>query len=133
MDTKLNFHHLGVACRNIDATAAAYENLGYKRSETVFDPLQNVRICFLHHAEMPCVELLEPVDEKSPVVQILAKNGTAPYHTCYAVSDMETAVKELKAHRYLAVSKPQPACAIGNKRVAFLFHKDMGLIELVEK
>lgn len=127
------FHHFGVACRDIDKTAEAYSELGYSKGETVFDPLQNINICFLTHTAMPLVELLSPVDENSPVVQILDKNGVTPYHTCYAVENLEDAIKVFKRRRYVIVSKPKEACAIENRRVAFLYNADMGLIELVEK
>ncbi len=110
-----------------------YEAMGYKRSAIVFDPLQNVNICFLYHQEMPTVELLAPVDDKSPVVKTIEKNGVTPYHTCYSVADLDEAIKELKSRKYLVVSKPKEAVAFGGKRVAFLFHKSMGLIELVEE
>lgn len=133
MEMQVGFHHVGVACENIDATAAKYEELGYKRGETILDSLQNVNICFLTHPKMPCVELLAPVDENSPVVQILKRNGTTPYHFCYTVDDIEVAIKEFRKDRYMVVSKPKQACAIGDVRVAFMFHKDMGLIELVGK
>lgn len=133
MDNLIRFHHLGVACQDIDKTAQSYHILGYSKGETIYDPLQNVKICFLFHPHMPTVELLAPVDEASPVNQTLKKNGTAPYHTCYIVDDMEHAVKYFKKNRFIVVSKPQNACAIDNKRVSFLYNTDMGLIELVEE
>lgn len=127
------FHHIGIACRNIDKTAEVYSALGYKKGDVVFDPLQNINICFLSHPSMPLVELLSPVDENSPVVQILDKNGVTPYHTCYVVNNLEDAIKAFKHRRYVIVSKPKEACAIENRRVAFMYNADMGLIELVEK
>lgn len=127
----MNYHHIGVACSDIDATAEQYRQMGYVKGEVVVDPLQNIRICFLTHDSMPTVELLAPVNENSPVVDILKKNGTTPYHTCYSVPDLDSAVKELRRQRFIVVSKPKPACALGASRVAFLYHNDMGLIELV--
>ncbi len=129
----VKFHHFGIACREIDKTAEAYAQLGYSKGDTVFDPLQNINICFLTHSEMPLVELLSPVDENSPVVQILEKNGVTPYHTCYTVEDLDSAIKSFKRLRYVVVSKPKQAFAIDGRRVAFLYNADMGLIELVEK
>lgn len=129
---KIQFHHFGIACREIDKTAEAYIQLGYSKGETIFDPLQNVNICFLMHAQMPVVELLSPVDGNSPVVQILEKNGVTPYHTCYTVENIDNAVKAFKRMRYVVVSNPKEACAIEGRRVAFLYNADMGLIELVE-
>lgn len=133
MGANLKFHHFGVACRNMDKTAELYNALGYSKGDVVFDPLQNINICFLSHPTMPLVELLAPVDEKSPVVQILEKNGTTPYHTCYVTTDIEATIKTFKRMKYLVVSKPKEACAIDGRRVAFLYNPDMGLIELVEE
>lgn len=130
----LQFHHIGIATSDIEHTAAAYHELGYDVVDGVtFDPQQNVNICFLKHSSMPLVELLSPVDDNSPVVQILQKNGVTPYHTCYSVNGFDEMIKRLRKLRYMIVSSPKPACAIGNRRVAFLYHKDMGLIELVEE
>lgn len=133
MDKNIRFHHLGVACKDIRKTGNRYEELGYRMGEIIFDPLQNVNICFLTHRSMPLVELLSPVDEKSPVVQILNKVGVTPYHTCYEVDYLDDAVKAFRKQRYVVVAPPKEACAIENKRVAFLYNPDMGLIELIEK
>lgn len=129
----LQFHHIGVATRDIEGTTLIYSELDYRGGVNVYDPEQNVNIRFLSHPSMPLVELLSPADDKSPVVQILEKNGVTPYHICYSVDDLEEAIKSLRKLRYMVVSKPKPACAIENRRVAFLYHKDMGLIELVEQ
>lgn len=128
----MKFHHIGVAVRDINATAALYVAGGYQQSETIFDPNQNVNICWLTKEGMPVVELLEPVDENSPVNGILEKNGVAPYHTCYMVDDIEQSVRDLRKMRYLVVSKPVKAVAIRGCKVCFLFNKSVGLIELVE-
>lgn len=126
------FHHIGVAVKDIDATAAIYQDGGYHISDAVFDPIQNVNICWLTKEGMPMVELLAPVDEQSPVCRILEKNGVTPYHTCYVVEDMDWAVAELRKQKYVLVSKPEKATAIHDCRVAFLHHRLVGLIELVE-
>lgn len=126
------FHHIGVAVKDIEATAAVYVNGGYKQSETIYDPIQNVNICWLTKEGMPTVELLAPVDETSPVNKRLEKNGVTPYHTCYVVAEMEQAIKELRKQKYVIVSNPAEAIAINHCKVSFLFNKNVGLIELVE-
>ena len=128
----MKFHHIGVAVKDISATAAVYVTGGYKQSDTIFDPIQNVNICWLTKENMPVVELLEPVDETSPVNKILEKNGVTPYHTCYIVDEIELAMKELRKLKYTVVSKPAEAVAIHGCKVCFLFNKNVGLIELVE-
>lgn len=128
----MKFHHIGVAVKDISATAAVYVTGGYKQSDTIFDSIQNVNICWLTKENMPVVELLEPVDETSPVNKILEKNGVTPYHTCYIVDEIELAMKELRKMKYIVVSKPAEAVAIHGCKVCFLFNKNVGLIELVE-
>ncbi len=126
------FHHIGVAVKDIEKTAAIYKDGGYEISDTVYDPIQNVNICWLTKEGMPTVELLAPVDSTSPVCKILEKNGVTPYHTCYEVENINQAVVELRKQKYVLVSKPMEAVAIHNCKVAFLHNRQVGLIELVE-
>lgn len=126
-----SFNHIGVACYDIDKTASIYVNAGYERTETVIDPLQNVKVCVLTKESMPMVELLAPVDEKSPICKTLQKSGVAPYHICYNVPDIEQAISDLRALKYLPVSKPKMS-NVFKSTVCFLFHKDIGLIEIIE-
>ena len=126
------FHHIGVATNDIDATASAYERGGYHRSATIYDPIQNVNICWLTKEGTPTVELLAPQDEKSPVKKTLEKVGVSPYHCCYIVDNLDDAVAELRKQRYVMVSKPAEAVAFKGSCVCFLFNKNVGLIELVE-
>jgi methylmalonyl-CoA/ethylmalonyl-CoA epimerase len=132
MDQQLIFHHIGVACRDIEKTKTFYLELGYVATPTVDDPLQHVRVAFLVKPGEPRLELLEPLDDQSPVLRTLSASGVSPYHMCYMVEDIEEAVASLRQRRFLLVNGPVPACAMNNCRVAFLFHKDTGLIELVE-
>lgn len=127
------FHHIGIAVFDIEETAKIYVAAGFEKSQTIYDPIQNVFICFLNKKGMPQLELLAPKDSTSPVSKTLEKNGVTPYHNCYEVPNIENAVADLRKMRFVAVSKPEPACAIDNRRVCFLFNKNVGLIELVEK
>lgn len=128
----MKFHHIGIAVKSIDTTSSFYVNAGYQISKTIFDPIQNVNICWLFKVGMPIIELLAPVNESSPVCQTLEKNGVTPYHTCYIVDDIEDAVTKLRKMKYVIVSKPVEAPAINNCKVCFLYNRDIGLIELVE-
>lgn len=128
----LTFHHIGIACRDIAKTQAFYLGQGYTASPVVEDPLQHVRISFLEKEGAPRIELLEPLDDQSPVARTLVTSGVSPYHMCYEVQDIEAAVNHLRGQRFLLVNGPVPACAMDDRRIAFLFQKNTGLIELVE-
>ena len=132
MDSELVFHHIGIACRDIDKTREFYLGLGYTASPVVDDPLQHVRICFLDKEGAPRLELLEPLDDQSPVARTLATAGVTPYHFCYEVRNIDEAVAALRTKRFLLVSGPVPACALCDRRIAFLYNKNNGRIELVE-
>lgn len=132
MLSNFKFHHIGIAVKNLDATASVYELGGFKRSSSIFDPIQNVNICWLSKDEMPTIELLAPVDEKSPVNKTLEKVGVSPYHCCYVVDNIEEAVMALRIQKYIMVSKPAKAVAFLGSRVCFLYNKNVGLVELVE-
>lgn len=129
----LKFHHLGYATRSIRQTAAQFTRLGYSLSDVVSDPIQGVHIAFLNSPAGPCIELVEGINPNdSPVKNTLAKAGVSPYHICYEVKDLNAAIAEFKAERYILLFNPVPAAALNNRRICYLFHKDIGLIELLE-
>lgn len=130
---EFKFHHIGVAVNDIEATASVYEQGGYHRSASIFDPVQNVNICWLTREGFPIVELLAPVNESSPVNKTLEKNGVTPYHICWIVPNIEEAALKLRKQRYVMVSKPAEAVAFKGSRVVFFYNKNAGLIELVEE
>ena len=129
---EFKFHHIGVAVNDIDSTAAVYEQGGYRRSASVFDPEQNVTVCWLTRKGSPTVELISPGDKNSPVSGILEKVGVSPYHCCYVVNNLEAAVARLRKQKYVALGKPVKAVALRGSRICFLFNKNIGLIELAE-
>ena len=129
----MEFHHIGVATVSIKKSIEIFEKLGFLAHEVIFDEIQNVNICFLEKIGHPVIELIEPVNEKSPVHNILSKVGTTPYHFCYYTTDIFQEINDLQNNRFLLVVKPVEAVAFNNKKVCFCYNKDFGLIELVEK
>lgn len=129
----MHFHHIGIAVFSIEETKRFYLWQGYKASEVVYDPVQNVNICFVEKTGEPLLELIEPHDETSPVNDILRKSGVGAYHNCYEVEDMDEAIRELRLQRFVVVRKPEVAVALNNRRVSFLYNKNVGLVELVSE
>jgi methylmalonyl-CoA/ethylmalonyl-CoA epimerase len=88
-------HHFGVAVRNLDEAVETYERLFGAQVEhraTVED--QGVRAASVRIGGGR-VELLEPLDEDTPVGRFLAKRGPGMHHVAYQVSDLPTALAEL--------------------------------------
>ncbi len=124
--------HIGVAVVSIDDALPIYRALGLQEARREEVPTQKVVTAFLPVGESR-IELLEPTSEDSPVAKFLKKRGQGIHHICFAVEDIEAAIKdlELKGFRLLH-SRPVPGA--NGKQVAFL-HPDSGhgvLIELAE-
>ena len=130
-------HHVGYAVANIHEAVKKFFDLGYENtSEIIQDENRRINIVFMKHKDADmCVELIEPLDDHSPVSATLSqkKNVASPYHICYETHSLKKSIYLLKKKGYYVTSNPAPAPAIGNRCVAFLVNRDAGLIELLEK
>ncbi|MEG1564166.1 MAG: VOC family protein [Bacteroides sp.] len=133
MTEPLKFHHIGYVTDNIVNTLSCYSKMGYLASEIVVDPIQKVRICFVSKNGDPCIELVEPLDEKSSVNKILKKNGVSPYHVCYEVENIHNAFENLIEDGFIPLFRPVEATAMDNRLICYLYKKEIGFIELLNK
>jgi methylmalonyl-CoA/ethylmalonyl-CoA epimerase len=129
----LRFHHIGYAVENISLTAEYYIKAGWILSVIQIDTVQNSQIAFLLKDGFPLMELVAPIDGNSPIVKTLNKMGVTPYHICYEVDDIEQAIAELKKQYFMLLFKPVEAIAFENRKICYLYHKHIGLIELLNK
>ena len=129
---KLRFHHIGIATYSLKETSDQYKKWGFNISGIVHDPIQNVNICFLTKNNHPLIELIEPITDTSPIINILNKIGVSPYHICYEVEDMEESIRELRENKFIPIIRPSKAIALENKLICFLYKKEIGLIELLQ-
>jgi len=128
------FHHIGYVTDSIAHTSAFYLDAGYQKTGNVTDEIQRVSICFLLREGFPRIELIEPVDENSSVNKILKKTGVAPYHVCYEVDDIIAAFDELvDVQDFIPLFRPVEAIALDNRLICYLYRKDVGFIEIVNK
>ena len=128
----MKVHHIGYAVRDIDSALECFNKLGYVCVSQKIDELRRVRIAFIRNEET-LVELVAPNGPNSPVDEMINKNGPAPYHICYTVKDIDEQCKKLKKEGWTVIIKKSQAPAIGDASVAFLFHKRIGIIEIVEE
>ncbi len=132
MTTNAVFHHIGYAVNDIVKAKNEFIESGYNVSETVIEPIQRVYVSYARKEGNPTIELLQPLDEKSPIVKILSKNGPIPYHICYSVPDIKSAMEELRGRRYLPLGKPIPGHGLDDALMVFMFKKELGLLQLVQ-
>jgi len=121
---------------SIDKAVPVYRDLfGYELVSGPFDdPIQKVAVCFLARSAPGeiVIELVAPLGDDSPVNRTLAKGGSA-YHVCYEVPDLDETLAQLKDKGCLIVSKPVPAVAFDNRRIAWLYTPTRQLVEMLEK
>ncbi|MFD2612364.1 VOC family protein [Paenibacillus gansuensis] len=128
----LRFHHVGLACRRLEAERKAHELLGYvAEGETFVDPVQRIRGLFMTNGGMR-IELLEPAASPSPVDEILQR-GQKMYHQGFLCSDIRAAVAYLEQNGARVISPPVPAVAFGGKEISFLMLRTLMIVELIER
>ncbi|MFD0482514.1 VOC family protein [Kineococcus sp. GCM10028916] len=128
----LTFHHVGVACRDLDREQAGYALLGYTPEGPDFeDPTQGVRGRFLVAPGQPRVELLVNL-EGSTTLDPWLKGPARIYQQAYETPTFDDSVAQFQAVGARVVSPPVPAVAFGGRRICFVMLRTMTLVELVE-
>ena len=130
---KLN--HLAIAVPNINSASDMWEKaLGAKISAPQTLTEHGVRVVFVE-APNTKIELLEPLNENSPISRFLEKNPNGGmHHICYEVNNLKLASQKLEAVGAKILGDGQPKIGAHGKPVVFLNPKDFSgtLIELEE-
>lgn len=127
-------NHIGVATPSIDNSVAMYRDLlgATKIGEKFAMPEQGVWVCFVDCPNSQ-IELIEPIDDKSPIAGFLAKNPAGgQHHVCFEVPDIYAARDEMKAKGATVLGEPR--IGAHGTPIIFLHPKNMGgvLVELME-
>lgn len=126
--------HVAVTTRDLMPTLADYLSLPGAR--LINGPGQNraqdVLFAFVDLGAGGVVEVLAPLSEQSPIYLHLAQGG-GTYYVCFAVEDLAQAITTATQDFGARLVKPAQADdAFYGRQVAFLFHPNHGLFELVE-
>jgi methylmalonyl-CoA/ethylmalonyl-CoA epimerase len=127
----LSFHHVGVACRDLQSEMQRLAPLGYRQEGALFvDETQSVEGAFLVGGG-PRLEILRPLTADGVLTPWL-KNGTKLYHLAYAVGpEMQREMFALHGQGAKQVVAPVPAVAFGGAEICFLMMPNMLLVELI--
>ena len=125
--------HIGIAVSDMEAAIALYDGtLGMPVAHRERIESQGVEVALLEVGEGH-IELLEPVEEDTPVGRFIARDGEGLHHVAYLVDDIVVALKGL-ATEGVELIDPGPKFGIQNRRVAFVHHESVRgvLTELIE-
>ena len=128
-------NHIAIAVPDIDKASNAWEKaLGAKISSPQILPEHGVKVVFIE-APNTKVELLEPLDQNSPISKFLLKNPNGGmHHICYEVEDIQNASKKLILSGAKILGDGTPRIGAHGNPVIFLNPSDFSgtLIELEE-
>jgi methylmalonyl-CoA/ethylmalonyl-CoA epimerase len=125
--------HIGIAVRSIEEARRLYEALGLFVEEIEEVPQEGVRVAFLQCGETR-IELLEPMENDSPIAAFLERRGPGLHHICLESDDVVADDGRLREKGY-QVLRPEPTGGAGGKRVQFVHPKSAGgvLLELAQE
>lgn len=129
----MHIHHYGLATKNLERSMEVFRSLGYQVSEPVFDLVQQVKVAFVFREGEHPIELVCDSEAGGPTSGILSKVGSGLYHICYEVDNMKQMITTLRHRGFLLRHKPVKATAFDGRRIAWLYNRDIGLVELLEK
>ena len=128
-------NHIAIAVPNITKASDMWQKaLGANVSKPQTLPEHGVKVVFIESPNTK-VELLEPLNENSPISKFLTKNPNGGmHHICYEVSDLKSASKKLKEVGATILGDGIPKIGAHWNPVIFLRPSDFSgtLIELEE-
>ncbi len=133
MDVAATFHHVGVACRDLDQEKMHWYAIGYVDDGNGFiDPNLGVKGIFLIGGG-PRVELLSPLTKHSKVLSPWLERGIKMYHMAFEVDSLPKALQDIDTKGGRTVIKPIPAVAFGGRQIAFCLLRNLMLIEFIQR
>jgi methylmalonyl-CoA/ethylmalonyl-CoA epimerase len=132
--------HVGIACRDLDAAIGRYQaTFGLEVASLEINEEQGVREAMLAVAgaggalRPGYVQLLEPLEQDTPVGRFLARRGEGLHHIGYGVEDIGQALAAI-AGRGVRLLDQRPRHGSMGASIAFLHPADLGgvLTELVQ-
>ena len=130
----IGIEHVGIAVDDLEETSSFWGDiLGivHTHTESVETESVNTKI---YDTGKGKIELLDSLDETSPVRKFIQKRGPGVHHICLEVEDINIAIKELKESGIEVLSDFSRVGAEGYK-IVFIHPKSTGgvLVELAEK
>ena len=127
------FHHLGIAAKDIEKEFKSYALLGYEKEDFFLkDEIQGVKGLFLKAKNQPRLELLANLEGSTTLDYFLSK-GIKIYHFAYLVGDIDKAFDIFTDKLRAKVVSKMQISAYFKTRICFLMLPNMMMIESIEQ
>ena len=128
-------NHIAIAVPNVKIAALKWQQaLNMKKSEIIVLEEHGVKVVFLEFSNLK-IELLEPLNNKSPVSKFLEKNPKGGmHHICFEVEKITETINSLKNKQINILGDGKPKIGAHDKPVVFIHPNDLSgtLVELEE-
>ncbi|MCX7966608.1 MAG: VOC family protein [Syntrophorhabdaceae bacterium] len=141
----MKLNHIGIIVKDIEEYKRLLSTIGLTdATDAACDMIQKVKGIFVDIGfdNQAHIELLEPIDDTSPVINFIKKRGGGLHHICFEVEDIEKKSEEFVKKGFKMISPPVDCFAYDENfkrqcreptRIAFFMLSDRLLIELLEK
>ncbi len=126
--------HIGIAVKNLIDAEKIYEKLlnttAYKKEKVLSE---GVSTTFFQTGDAK-IELLEALNDDSPVAKFISKRGEGIHHIAFEVNDIRSEMTRLKEEGFVLLTD-EPKNGADNKLVCFIHPKSANgvLIELCQE
>ena len=128
-------NHIAIAVPDIKEAALKWQQaLNMKKSEIIILEEHGVKVVFLDFSNLK-IELLEPLNNKSPISKFLEKNPKGGmHHICFEVEKIRETINSLKNKNINILGDGNPKIGAHDKPVVFIHPNDLSgtLVELEE-
>ena len=128
-------NHIAIAVPDVKEAALKWQQaLNMKKSEIIILEEHGVKVVFLEFSNLK-IELLEPLNKKSPISKFLEKNPKGGmHHICFEVEKISETINSLKNKNINILGDGNPKIGAHDKPVVFLHPNDLSgtLVELEE-
>ncbi|GGJ47172.1 methylmalonyl-CoA epimerase [Virgibacillus salexigens] len=126
--------HIGIAVKDLDLALSFYvDRLGLHIITTETILTEGVKIVLLQHGTMQ-IELLQALNESSPIYTYIEKYGEGIHHIAFTVNDISSQLTSLH-QQGIQLIDDHPRFGARNTKVAFIHPASSNgvLVELCEK
>ena len=128
-------NHIAIAVPDVKEAALKWQQaLNIKKSEIIILEEHGVKVVFLEFSNLK-IELLEPLNNESPISKFLEKNPKGGmHHICFEVEKITETINSLKDKNINILGDGNPKIGAHDKPVVFLHPNDLSgtLVELEE-
>ncbi len=128
-------NHIAIAVPDVKEAALRWKKaLNMKKSEIIVLEEHGVKVVFLEFFNLK-IELLEPINNKSPISKFLEKNPKGGmHHICFEVENITETINSLKNKKINILGNGNAKIGAHDRPVIFLHPSDLSgtLVELEE-